>query len=587
MQVLWRVSGYLFRYKGLFALTLALAIGSTAFLLAVPMAIKQVFDALQVARDTGSEVDVMPMVLGGAGVVAALYFLRELFNSLRIRVNNTLEQKVLVDLRADLHQKLLELPVSFYDKRKSGEIASRVIDDVMGVERALLDGTEQGSVAILTVLGVSGLLFYLQPTLATLVVIPLPILLWLARNHAKATRKNWKKVRESSGALNSLLVEDIQGNRLIHSFALGEREKQRFGEQAEELRRDTLRAMFRWSIHGPGSSFIASLGTVAVVGYGGWLLFSDAGFSFGAFVAFYGYCGMLIQPIGQLNGLNHLLSQGRASGERVFEVLDHPIAVKNPEHPVSFPAAPLHVRFENVAFSYGEDRATVLHDIELDLPPNQTTALVGHTGAGKSTIANLLLRYYDVSQGAVTINGVDVRELDLVALRSHIGYVAQDPFLFDGTVRDNLQLAKPEATEEEMIHALDGARAWDFVQHLPKQMDTLIGEKGIRLSMGEKQRLTIARVLLKNPPLVVLDEATASVDTITEKLIQEALENLAEHRTMLVIAHRLSTVKRAHQIVCLDHGRIVECGTHQDLRESGGLYAKLWEVQADLIPEGV
>lgn len=585
MDVIRRVGAYLFRYKGLFTLTLGLAVGSTLFGLAVPLGVKNVFETIQLANTDGS--DIVSIALLGAALIGGLYLLREVFNSLRIRVNNTLEQKVLVDLRGDLHAKLLDLPVSFYDRRKSGEIASRVIDDVQGVERALLDGTEQGSVAILTVIGVTAGLFYLHPMLALLVMLPLPIVLVMARIHSRATRKNWKRVRESSGLLNSLLVEDIQGNRLIHSFALKDKEKGRFSEIAEKLRKDTLRAMFRWSLHGPGSNFVTSLGLVAVVGLGGWLLATDDGFGYPELLAFFLYAQMLQAPISQLNGLNHLLSQGRACGERVFEVLDHPVAIQNPERPQPFPSGSPHVRYDNVCFSYGEDRAQVLYDIDLELPANQTTALVGHTGAGKSTIANLLLRYYDVTQGAVTIGGTDVREMDLTDLRSHIGYVAQDPFLFDGTVRDNLLLAKADATDEQMIHALDGARAWDFVQHLPKQMDTLIGEKGIRLSMGEKQRLTIARVILKNPPLVILDEATASVDTITEKLIQEALENLSQDRTMLIIAHRLSTVKKADQIVVLDHGKIIERGNHNELCHLGGHYAHLWEVQADLIPEGV
>jgi ABC-type multidrug transport system fused ATPase/permease subunit len=582
MQTIWRVSGYLFRYKGLFGLTLALALTSTLCLMAVPQVIKLVLDHVVAAERT----DLLGWAIGG---ITLLYFLREVLNSLRIRVNNTLEQRVLVDLRHDLHAKLLDLPVGFYDRRKSGEIASRVIEDVQNVERVILDGTEQGVVAGLTVFGIAGILFWQQPVLAAFVVLPLPIVLWLASLHFKATRRNWKRVRESAGEMNSLLVEDIQGNRLIHAFALRRRESERFATVAEELRKRTLKAMFRWSVHGPGVSFIMSLGTVAVVGLGSWYLLRGEApftgtFTFGSFVAFFAYCALLYQPIGTLNNLNHLFAAGKASGERVFEILDHPVEVANPPDPQPFPRGLVGVRFSGVTFQYPE-RPCVVEELDLELPAGRVTALVGHTGAGKTTIANLLLRYYDVTSGAVTINDVDVRTIDLEQLRSHIGYVAQDPFLFDGTVEDNLRLAKPDATEAELMSALEAAAAWEFVSRLPDGLRTMIGERGIRLSMGEKQRLTIARVILKNPPLVVLDEATASVDTLTEAKIQTAIDALVQERTTLVIAHRLSTVRKADQIVVIERGTILERGSHDELLARDGHYAELWRVQTDIIPE--
>jgi ABC-type multidrug transport system fused ATPase/permease subunit len=573
-----RVSAYLFRYKGLFWLTIGLAASMAALEIAVPIAIQKIFDGLE-------RTNALDGLLWGVGLIALLYLGSEVFNSLRIRVNNTLEQRVLLEMRRDLHSKLLRLPVSFYDQRKSGEISSRVIEDVAAVERALLDGTEQGTGAILRIVGITAVLFYMQPFLAWFVFLPVPILLIVGVVYSKRSRKIWKGVRESAGDLNSHLVEDIQGNRLIQTFGLQDRESARFETKAQDLRTKTLRAMYRWSIYSPATSLVTKLGFLSIVGVGGYLVLQNtADFTMGKLIAFFLLANMLYQPISQLHGLNHLIAAGRASGERVFEILDAPVDVAEPAHPKPLPEGPIEVDFSEVRFEY-PGRPAVLDQFNLTLEANQVTAIVGHTGAGKSTVANLAMRTYDVTAGTVRLSGVNIHELSLGELHDKVGHVAQDPFLFEGSVRDNLLLAQADATEADILHALEQACALDFVEALPDQLDTNIGEKGIRLSQGEKQRLTIARVLLKNPPFVILDEATASVDTITERKIQEALDRLVEARTVLVIAHRLSTVRRADKIVVMEDGRIIEAGSHEALIDAGGHYADLWKHQSDLIPE--
>ena len=580
MNIISRVTGYLFRYKGLFASTLLMAGAMTALAVAVPWVIQKVLD--QMFEHGVHEVK---LLLQGTGVIAGLYLVREIFNCIRIRINNTLEQKVILDLRRDLHDKLLELPISFYDRRKSGDIASRVVEDVQNVERAILDGSEQGSVAILTIVGVAAVMFVHEPTLAAFVFLPLPVLFVMAWKYAKVSRRNWKAVRETSGELNSLLVEDIQGNRLIHGFALRQREQARFLEISKELERRNLRAMFRWSIQGPAANFTSSLGIVAVVGMGAYLLQTDPSFTKGKFFAFLLYANMFYEPVRQLVGINNLIAAGKASGERVFEVLDHPIEIRSPKEPKPFPRGSVGILFKNVRFSYPE-RGTLFERLNLEIPAGAVTALVGPTGGGKSTLANLVLRYYEVDEGFVSVGGVNLQDFALEDLRGNIGIVSQDPFLFDASVRENLLLARPNASEEDLTKALSAACALNFVNSLPENLDTMIGERGIRLSMGEKQRLTIARVLLKNPPVVILDEATSSVDVVTEREIQEGLTNLVKGRTTLVIAHRLSTVRDADQIVFLDHGTIIEKGSHAELLAKGGAYATLCHHQENMIPEG-
>ena len=578
-QVIRRISKYLFEHKPLFATTLLLACLMTALSVFVPTVIQQVLDRIFETESFSSNILIQGIIL-----IGFMFLIKEVLNCLRIRVNNKLEQKVIFKIRKDLHDKLLDLPISFYDRRKSGEIASRVVEDVQNVERAILDGTEQGVIAILTLAGVTSMMFLQEPRLAFLVFLPLPILVILGFRYAKVSKKNWKAVREASGDLNSLLVEDIQGNRLIQAFALKSREKNRFDKIGKVLEKRSLEAMYRWSLQGPGASFLSSLGILAVVGMGAHLLQTEPTFTSGKFFAFLLYANMFYEPVRQLVSINNLIAAGKASGERVFEVLDTPNEIENHKIPVNFPQRVKNIEFKNVSFSYDE-RNTIIQNLSFSIPEGTTTALVGATGAGKSTTANLLLRYYNLTGGQISIGNENLEQIDLTSLRQNIGLVSQDPFLFDATVKENLLLANPTAKDNEIWKALEVASAKEFVQALPSQENTMIGERGIRLSMGEKQRLTLARALLKNPPILVLDEATASVDVETEKYIQEALDHLIKDRTTLIIAHRLSTIRNADQIIFLEDGKLMEQGNHSQLVDLGGKYSKFCLYQENFLPE--
>ena len=578
-KVIKRISGYIFEHKFLFALTLSLAFVMTVLSVMVPSVIQRVLDQIFIEGFRDSEI-----LINGILLIGGLFLSKEILNCLRIRANNKLEQKVILRIGKALHDKLLDLPINFYDRRKSGDIASRVVEDVQNVERAILDGTEQGVIAVLTLIGVTIMMFLQEPRLAALVFLPLPVLIIMAFRYSRVSKKNWKAVREASGDLNSLLVEDIQGNRLIHSFDLKNREKIRFLASSKELEVRSLEAMYRWSIQGPSASFTSSLGILAVVGMGAYLLKTDPAFTNGQFFAFLLYANMFYEPVRQLVSINNMISAGKASGERVFEILDEEVAIKSPVHAMPFPMQDHSIRFSNVTFAYDE-RQSIVRDLDFFLPSGSTTALVGPTGAGKSTIANLLLRYYDVENGNVSIGGIDVRKFSLSSLRGNIGLVSQDPFLFDTSVRENLLLAAPSSNENDIISSLQVASAWDFVQNLPDGLNTLIGERGVRLSMGEKQRLTLARAILKSPPIVILDEATSSVDVETERQIQLALNRLTKNRTTLIIAHRLSTIRDADQIIFLNHGEIIEQGSHMELLEKKGSYENFCKHQESLIPQ--
>lgn len=526
-----------------------------------------------------------PEWLGSAiAALLAAFLLREVFNSLRIRINNVFEQNVIFDMRRDVYARLQRLPVSYFDQRASGDLMTRVIEDVNSLERVLIDGTEQGTVALLSILGALALMFSTQAALAWLAMVPVPFLIAGAAWYTTTAHQRYRAQRQASSAMNALLMDNLQGVRQIKTFGRQIHEDSRFASRADDLRRGTLEVMLAWAKYSPAMAFMTSLGTGLVLWQGGRLVIRGT-LGVGELVGFVLLLAFFYEPIGRLHGLNQMLQAARAAGERVFDILDAEKERKDRTGVLPNPVRG-HVRYENVHFAYAEDKK-VLHGVSLEARPGEMVALVGPTGAGKSTLVNLLPAFYEITAGSISIDGYSIDQLSLESLRSHIAVVTQEPFLFNGTIRENILYGRLDATEEEMRAAARSAHVEPFVSKLSEGYETRVGERGVKLSVGEKQRVSIARALLKNAPILILDEATASVDTATEKLIQEALARLLRGRTSFVIAHRLSTIREADHILVLKQGRIVEQGTHPQLVEAGGLYARLAQVQhATFIEEG-
>lgn len=586
-EVVRRVGVYLLPYKLMAVGTIAFALLSLAAAFTYPKLTQHVIDEVITKKNADSLTFVMSLLIGA-------FFLRELFTGLRIRLNNELEQKVILDIRRDVYGRLQRLPVGWFDQRASGDLMTRVIEDVNSMERLLIDGTEQGTVAILSIVGVLTILFWTNPLLAGVALAPLPILIGGALWYTLTAHKRYRAQRQAASAMNALLMDNLQGIRQIKSFGRERHEDARFADRAEDLRQGTLTVMRAWSIYSPAMAFASSLGIGLVLWFGGTQVLANR-MTVGELVQFLLYLALFYEPIGRLHGLNQMLQSARAASERVFDIMDatEECRMSNVEYRTSGPAQPNsdsqfairnsqffrgEVRYENVGFQYSPDRV-VLKSISLHARPGQMTALVGPTGAGKSTLVNLLPAFYQATSGRVFIDGMDTRELPLETLREQISVVAQEPFLFNGTIRENILYGRLDASEADLHAAAKAANCHDFIIRLPDGYDARVGERGVKLSVGEKQRVSIARALLKNAPILILDEATASVDTQTEKLIQEALERLMAGRTSFVIAHRLSTIRNADQILVLRHGEIVERGTHDELLATDGLYAKLARIQ--------
>ena len=571
MKSLFRVLTYLTPYRGLVGLTFFFAALMTGLELVPPWLIKIVIDDVLPAQN----LDLLSWVL--VGLILSIG-LKNLCNSLRIRFNNMLEQRVVHRLRQEVFEALQRLSLNYYENRSTGEIMSRVVNDTEHVQRIFIDGFEGMLTATLTLVGILTILFVLNWKLALLVLLPIPILIIGGVFFTRRVHRYYHDIRQQAAELNGYLQDTLSGIRETMGFNRQPYEQSRFQDMSQQYGQANLKAMYLWAVYSPGMIFVGSLGTVLIVWFGAGEVMAGR-LTTGELVMFLSYLVLFYTPVNQIHSVNHLLQHALAASERVFDVLDAKPSV--PDQGTLRPQEPRlsgKVEWKDVTFAYRPE-APVFTKLSLLVEPGEHVALVGPSGVGKSTLMKLLFRYYDVGAGAIEMDGYDIRDLPLSTLRDQIGFVQQEPFLFNGTVRANLAYGDLLASHEQIEAVARTAQAHEFIQALPEGYDTCIGERGVKLSVGQKQRMAIARVLLKDPPVVVMDEATSNIDTETEVEIRIAMDELMRGRTTFIIAHRLSTLQSVDRIVVFDSGAIIEEGDHASLMARGGLYAGLYEAQ--------
>jgi ATP-binding cassette, subfamily B, multidrug efflux pump len=572
MIFLIKLRAFLRPYLPQIALALFALIGLTAANLVIPAVIREVIDTGLVLGDA-------TFMFNAALVLLVVGILHAGFTYLQRYTSEWIAHHVGYDLRNRLYDHIQHLSFSFHDHAQTGQLISRCIEDVRSIERFTGFSVVELIRVSLLLIGITAVLLATNPALALIALLPMIPLVLITTNFGKRIGRLFYAVDHALGELSSRLQENVLGAQVIRAFAREPYEIDRFQTANRTLYNSRIRVISEWSKVMPSTHFLITLGTILILWFGGQMVIRGE-MTVGEVVAFNAYLLMLANPAQQLTWLVNSAGEAVAGLRRTSEILDIEPEIKSPPQAVQLETISGKVQFRNVYFQYRNETRPALHNINLTVEPNQVVALIGPTGSGKTSLINLIPRFYDVTDGQVLVDSYDVREVDLVSLRKQIGIVLQTSLLFSMTIRENIAYGKPDASDSEVEAAAKAAAAHDFILELPEGYDTVVGERGITLSGGQRQRVAIARALLMNPRILILDDSTSSVDTRTEQLIQKALQTLMEGRTTFIIAHRLSTVRQADMILVLDKGRIVEQGVHSDLlKDRDGLYRQIYELQ--------
>jgi len=569
MSAVTRVLSYLKKYWSLELLVILCLLGVTILNIVVPLVIRMVIDEVIVRMEYGL---LLVLVIAIVGITA----LRGVLAFAQRYTTEYAGQKAVYDIRNEIYEALQRQSFTFYDKMPTGQLMSRVTADVDLIRGFLAWGFPQFLSIVAMFVGVFIITASMSWRLTLLSLSTAPIIFLITYRFASKIRPVFAVAQERLGVINAVLQENITGVKVVRAFAKEDVEERKFMEKSKDYFNTNVGAAKLRAKYIPIMEFMAGSGTVFILLYGGLQVMSGE-ITIGTLVAFNSYLLLLLMPMRFLGFITSFMQRALAGAKRIFEVLDAVPEVKDKPGAAELHSAKGHVRFENVSFSYGQE--PVLKSVTFEAEPGETIALLGATGSGKSSIISLIPRFYDVTEGKLTIDGLDVRDMKMESLRRHIGIVHQETFLFSTTIRENIAYGRPSATTDEIVNAAKAAEADDFIASFPEGYNTVIGERGSTLSGGQKQRIAIARALLKDPRILILDDSTSSVDIETEYQIQKALQTLLKNRTTFVITQRLSTIKNAHKIVVLNAGQIVEIGTHDELMNKNGLYRRIYETQ--------